>query len=627
MDIILLIGVLVTVGTIIPVITQMKHHPRGLIICFFAEMWERFSYYGMRALLIYYVTQHFLFSDDRANEQYGSYTTLVYLLPLVGGIVGDRWLGTRKAILFGGILLVCGHLGMALEGTPNQQTLIYKGATYEFVDSGKKTDAGKKQLALKIGDKTYEYGPNKDGGLEVKGLEANAPIPSVMEKGSYELGVKSATPWAQNAFFLSISLIIMGVGFLKANISTIVGQLYKDKDPRRDAGFQLYYYGINLGAFWATILCGALGQKVGWWAGFGLAGVGMTLGLVLFMGGKKYLEGNGEPPNPAALKEKIGGIINREALIYLCGILAVPLIYFIVQKNELVGKALGFGSASVLAYVIFNMVTKLKKEENFRLALAMLLTLGSVVFFTLFEQAGSSLSLFAERNSSMNILPAPFALELFGKQIAFASAEQLSMLKNLQPNHILVNMGITPAQTQSFNAGFILIFAPIFSALFTFMGRKQIDPDPVKKFAFGMICVGLGFLVLVWGKGAADSAFRLPLIFLFVTYLFHTWGELALSPVGLSQQTKLSPPFLASTMMAIWFLGSSAAQFVAGIIAKMASTETVGGAVLDNHAALETSIKTFQTIGMWGIYIGIGFFVLSFFVSKWAYGANDTTAE
>ena len=625
MDIIFLIGILVTVATIIPVITQMKHHPKGLIVCFFAEMWERFSYYGMRALLIYYVTSHFLFQDERASQQYGSYTTLVYLLPLVGGIVADRWLGTRKAIVFGGLLLVAGHFGMAFEGKPNQQTLIYQGATYEFVDTGAKNTDGKKVLALQIGGKNYEYGPNKDGGMEVKGLPEAAPVPAVMPKGTYELGIKSATPWAEQAFFLSISLIIMGVGFLKANISTIVGQLYQDKDPRRDAGFQLYYYGINLGAFWATIACGALGQKVGWWAGFGLAGVGMLLGLVLFVGGKKYLEGKGEPPNLDALKAKVGGILSRENLIYLCGILAVPLVFFIVQRNELVGRALAIGSAAVLGYVFYCM-RKLTKVENFRLLLAMLLTIGSVVFFTLFEQAGSSLSLFAERNSSMNILPAPFALDMFGKQFAFASAEQLAAL-SLQSGHVWVNMGITPAQTQSFNAGFILIFAPVFSALFTYLGRKQIDPDPVKKFAFGMVCVGLGFLVLVWGKGTADSVFRLPLMFLFITYLFHTWGELALSPVGLSQQTKLSPPFLASTMMAIWFLGSAAAQFIGGIIASHASTETVGGTVLDPQAALETSMKTFQTIGMWGIYIGVGFFVLSFFVSKWAYGANDTTAE
>ncbi|MCA0372667.1 MAG: MFS transporter [Proteobacteria bacterium] len=626
MDIILLIGVLVTVGTIIPVITQMKNHPRGLIICFFAEMWERFSYYGMRALLIYYVTSHFLFQDERASHQYGSYTTLVYLLPLVGGIVADRWLGTRKAIVFGGLLLVAGHFGMAFEGKPNQQTLIYQGNTYEFVDSKAKKEGAKKELVLKVGDQTYQYGPNKEGGLEVQGLPKDAPIPSIMPKGTYELSVKSETPWAEKAFFLSISLIIMGVGFLKPNISTIVGQLYPDKDPRRDAGFQLYYYGINLGAFWAAILCGLLGQKVGWWAGFGLAGFGMLLGLVLFMGGKKHLEGKGEPPAPTALKEKVGGIISRENLIYACGLLGVTLVFFIVQRNELVGRALAAGSIAVLAYVFYSM-RNLTKQENFRLLLALLLTLGSVVFFTLFEQAGSSLSLFAERNSSMNILPAPFAIEMFGKQFAFASSEQLALLKNLRPDHILVNMGIAPAQTQSFNAGFILIFAPIFSAIFTYLGRKQIDPDPVKKFAFGMVCVGLGFLILVWGKGAADSAFRLPLIFLFLTYLFHTWGELALSPVGLSQQTKLSPPFLASTMMAIWFLGSAAAQFVGGIIAGHASTETVGGVVLDNQDALETSLKTFQTIGMWGIYIGIGFFILSFFVSKWAYGANDTNAE
>ena len=622
--IVIIIGLIITILTAIPVFIQMRHHPRGLVICFMAEMWERFSYYGMRALLIYYVTTHFLFPDARANEQYSSYTTLVYLLPLVGGVLADRYLGTRKAIIFGALLLVAGHFSMAFEGKPNQQTLEYKGQTYEFVKN--EADKSSTRKLIQIGDKQFEYKAGGEGAIEIVGLPSDAPLPAKIEKSEYKLGVKSSTPWAEKVFYLAISLIIMGVGFLKANISSIVGQLYKDKDPRRDAGFQLYYFGINLGAFWATILCGYLGQNVGWWAGFGLAGVGMLAGLLFFVLGQPLLEGKGMPPSPEKLKEKVLGVVSVEKFIYICAFIGLPVVWLLVQNNKAVGYGLGIGSLAVLVYVFYTMFTKLSREENFRLGLALLLTAGSVVFFTLFEQAGSSLSLFAERNTNLNILPSPITIALMGKQFVFASAEQFKALQGLV-NPVWIDTEITAAQTQSFNAGFILIFAPIFSAIFTYLGTHRIDPDPVKKFSFGLLNVGFGFLILVWFAGSADSAFKMPLIFLFLTYLFHTWGELALSPVGLSQQTKLSPPFLISTMMAIWFLGSAAAQFVAGIIAKLAATETVGGEVLDPQAALQTSLKTFNLIGWWGIGIGVGFFILSFFVRKWDFGANDTTSE
>ncbi|WP_155908519.1 peptide MFS transporter [Asticcacaulis sp. YBE204] len=618
LNIVLFVGILITLITVPTVLIQMRKHPKGLFVCFFAEMWERFSFYGMRGLLIFYLTQHFLFNDDKANDMYASYATLVYLLPLVGGLVADRWIGTRRAIIFGGLLLVAGHFGMGLEGKANIQTLTYQGATYEFV---RETDSPSAPLKLKVGDATYDYATSTTG-MEIKGLPAGSALPTVLPTGGYELGKKVVTPWAEHAFYLSLGLIVMGVGFLKPNISTIVGQLYPEKDPRRDSGFQLYYFGINLGSFWAAILCGYLGQTVGWWAGFGLAGVGMLAGLLWFILGKGMLQGKGEAPYPEKLTQKVGGI-TKEHLIYILGILGVPVIYFVVQRHTIVGMALGIGAFGILAYVITTMVTKLTKVENFRLGLAMILSLSSVVFFTLFEQAGSSLNLFSERNTNLTVLADPVIWTMLGKTFVMASSEQLAAL-TLAPGYVWIDGGLTASQTQSFNAGFILIFAPIFAAIFTFLGNRGKDPDPVKKFAFGLAMAGLGFLVLVWGKGFADGAFRLPLVFLLLTYLFHTWGELALSPVGLSQQTKLSPTILVSTMMAIWFLGSSGAHFLAGIIAKMASTETVGGQVLDAGAALNTSLQTFSLIGWWGVGLGAFLFVLSFFISKWAYGANDT---
>ncbi|WKL56907.1 oligopeptide:H+ symporter [Asticcacaulis sp. ZE23SCel15] len=621
-NIVIAAGVIITILTAIPVVMQMRNHPKGLFVLFFAEMWERFSYYGMRALLIFYLTKHFLFSDEKASQQYASYTTLVYLLPLIGGLMADKYLGTRKAIVFGAILLVLGHGGMALEGSPNVQTLTHQGATYEFVREGSHMS----NPLLKVGDDAYAVAPTKSGGIEIVGLPAGSVLPPVLESGSFETGVKKITPWAEHAFFLSISLIIMGVGYLKPNISSIVGQLYPDKDPRRDSGFTLYYYGINLGGFWAAILCGLLGETYGWGYGFGLAGLGMLAGLVVFVLGKPWLQGNGEPPVPEQLKKPVAGPISQEWLIYGISILALPVIYFMVQRNTLVGWVLLASSVAIIGYVIMMMVTKFSREENFRLGLAFVLIFASVIFFTLFEQAGSSLNLFAGRNTNLNLIDAPVIFNLLGQSVVLATPAQLAAL-TVPTGYIFVDMTLTASQVQSFNSGFILIFAPVFAAVFTFLGRRGADPDPVKKFSFGLVNVGLGFMLLVWGANFADGAFQVPLMFLALTYLLHTWGELALSPVGLSQITKLSPPVIVSTMMAIWFLASSAAQYLAGIIAGLTSTETVGGQVLDQEAALKSSLDVFWTIGLWGVGLGAGLFVLSFFIKHWSYGANDTTSE
>ena len=304
----------------------LRNHPKGLqFVLFFAEMWERFSYYGMRGLLIFYLTQHFLFDDKSAQGEYGAYTSLVYLLPLIGGFVADRWLGTRKAVAFGAVLLVAGHFAMGIEGKPAVQTLQYGGAKYEFVSTGRMEGC---QSCLKVGSGCYQVGPVGDGGLAIKGMPAGGPLPQALAKGSYEFAVEKRDPVTANIMYLALSLIIMGVGFLKANISSIVGQLYGADDPRRDPGFTLYYYGINLGAFWASLICGWLGVHVGWWAGFGLAGVGMAAGFVVFTLGKPLLEGKGEPPNPERLKKPLIGPINTEWGIYLlAGLAGVGVVW------------------------------------------------------------------------------------------------------------------------------------------------------------------------------------------------------------------------------------------------------------------------------------------------------------
>lgn len=586
MNLVEIVGLIIVLVTFVPVFLQLRAHPRGLFVLFFAEMWERFSYYGMRGLLIFYLTQHFLFDDKQAQGQYAAYTSLVYLLPLVGGLLADRFLGMRKAIAFGALLLVAGHGAMAIEGAPATQVLTYQGAKYEFVVHGR---ADGREVKLKVGAGEYAFGANEAGGLEFKGLPANAPIPAVLAKGSYELSVVKGPKIYQDIMFLALSLIIMGVGFLKPNISSIVGQLYPENDPRRDAGFTLYYYGINLGAFVAAIVCGRLGQEVGWWAGFGLAGIGMAAGWVAFMLGKPMLEGKGEPPNPEHLAKPLFGPLNREWLIYILGVAGVGIIWVLVQQNAYVGAMLGLGSVCVLSYLAWFMATKCTAVERSRMILALVLIAASVIFFVLFEQAGSSLNQFADRNTQLT-LPGGSAM--------------------------------TAAQTQSFNSGFILLFAPAFAALWAFLGRRNLDPSAPMKFSLALMQVGIGFLILVAGVKFADGAYKVPLIFLAVAYMLHTTGELFLSPVGLSQMTKLSAPAVVSTIMAVWFLASSWAQYLGGMVANLTATETVAGQVLDPKGALETYASVFQTIGIWSVGLGILMAIASPWLKKLAHGVK-----
>lgn len=598
-DIVVAGGLVVTAITVIPVFWQLRQHPRGLHILFFAEMWERFSYYGMRGILIFYMTQHFLFGDERAQGQYGAYTSLVYLMPLIGGFLADRYLGNRKAIAFGALLLVGGHFMMAVEQAPATQTLTYQGAAYEFAAEGRQNE---RQTWLVVDGERYEYGPAEGGGIAIEGLPAGSALPSVLPAGSYEMGVANAAQsflgtglTYVDIFYLALALIIMGVGFLKANISSIVGQLYTQDDPRRDSGFTLYYFGINLGAFWASILCAGLGAEFGWGYGFGLAGVGMLFGflvftrrrLLFFLPGPPQLPDNvGQPPNPELLKKGLIGPINREWIIYLLGFAGVALAWWLVQREQVVNWALLVCAILVILYFMVYMFAKCTVIEAQRIILALILIAAATVFWTLFELAGTALNQFAERNTQL-------------------------------PSDGFVS--VTAGQTQSFNAGFILIFAPIFAAIWAFLEKRKADPNDALKFALGLVQVGAGFLVLVWGAQFADDSYRVPLVFLVLLYLLHTTGELCLSPVGLSAMTKLAPAAIVSTMMATWFLSSSGAQALGAQIAKLTAAETVGGQVLDPGAALRTYVEVFQMLGVGAIGIGAALGIASIWLRKLAH--------
>jgi POT family proton-dependent oligopeptide transporter len=586
MDIVFVTGLVVTFTTAVPVALQLRRHPRGLAILFFAEMWERFSYYGMRGLLIFFLTQQFLMDDKAASAGYGAYTALVYLMPLIGGVLADRLLGTKKAVAFGALLLVAGHLAMAFEGRPAVQVLTYQGANYEFVAKGRAED---RQVKLQVGDGAFDYAATPDGGLQIKGLPAAAPLPSILPKGAFKLSVRDDNPLFRNIMYLALALIIMGVGFLKANISSIVGQLYPKDDPRRDPGFTLYYYGVNVGAFWAAIACGWLGQRIGWWAGFGAAGVGMLLGYAVFMVGQPMLEGHGAPPDPERLKRPLLGPLSTEHVIYLLSFVGVAAIFFVVQSSGLVGVLLGAGTVIVLGYLVWYMATQCDRVERERMMLALVLIVGSVVFWALYEQGGSSLNQFAERNVDL---------------------------------HLWAGQSMTAAQAQSFQGAGILLLAPVISALWAWLGGRGLDPNPVAKFAVGLLMVGASFFVIVFGARFAGPDFKTPLVYLAVAYIIQTTGELFLSPVGLSEMTKLAPRALISTMMATWFLGTAGAQWLAAQIAALTAADTVSGQVLDPGKSLATYNDVFLKIGVVGVAAGVLMLALSPWLKHWAHAVR-----
>lgn len=579
-------------------------HPRGLVVLFLTEMWERFSFYGMRALLVLYLTQHFLFGPSEAQGIYAAYAALVYLMPVVGGMIADKYLGSRKAVIIGAVLLVAGHFTMAFEGTGGRESVTIGDTTYQLEVDGR--DQNRRVFAVN-GDQRVEVTITPEGISTVgtaspvatgeasgtAAASASSPaiqtgpvaaaagsFPAFTATGGYTLETVRDTNVGEPILFLALSLIIVGVGFLKANISTVVGHLYDENDPRRDGGFTIFYVGINLGSVLATGACSYLGFTYGWAYGFGLAGIGMLLGLTTFILGQSWLEGRGGPPNPVALKShKILGV-PLEAVFWIGGLVAVFPVWLLMQRHALIETGLPWIAGVIFTLVVGYTVIKLKGAERSRMLVAQVLIFFSVLFWALFEQAGSSLTLFADQSTAM---PSWF------------------------------NAGYT----QMFNPGIIVIFGPIFAALWVWLAKRKLEPSTPVKFSFGLMFVGAGFLVLTWAAATqAGVDFRVPLLFLFLTYFLHTMGELCLSPVGLSMITKLSVDRVVGMMMGVWFLSSSVAHIAAGVIAKATSTDTVAGVVTSPELALQTYGSIFGTIGWTGVGVGAVLLVLSPLLKK-----------
>jgi len=438
-------------------------HPGGLYVLFFSEMWERFSFYGMRALLVFYLMKHLKYARPDALLVFATYTGLVYLTPLLGGFLADRLLGQRKAILVGGIVMALGHFAMAFE----------------------------------------------------------------------------------SMLFVALSLLIAGNGFFKPNISTMVGNLYPRGDSRRDSGYTIFYVGINLGAFIAPLACGALGEdpKYGWHYGFGLAGVGMVLGLISFLSFHRLLVGGFPPGREEAGETELTA--TDWAHVVLTSLICVGVAYGagrvfpkILPYIDYLMPVIAVSFALAVSFVFFRAATTKGTptgEEWQRIAVILVVGIFSIVFFMGSEQAGGTLNLFADAKTDRS---------LFGHR--FAS-------------------GKFPASYfQSINPLLIIVLAPLFSILWSVVDRGRFRLTSSAKMGVGLILLGLGFVVMDQAERAASGGGLVGPQWLTSVYLLFTIGEICLSPIGLSLVNKLAPPKVASLMMAIWFLCTAVANYLAG---------------------------------------------------------------
>ncbi|MFW5757353.1 MAG: peptide MFS transporter [Bacteroidota bacterium] len=457
-----------------------KGHPKALYYLFFTELWERFSYYGMRALLVLYIVRE-LYAEMgesaasiRGFEIYAAFGALVYATPVIGGMIADKYLGYRKAITNGAIMMAIGLFMMA------------------------------------VGDRFL--------------------------------------------FYAGLGFLVTGNGLFKPNISSMVGALYPQGDPRRDAGFTIFYMGINLGAFISPLACGYVAELYGRIYGFGLAGLGMIIGLIIFQIGIKNgtFAQNGAAPVTGLGKVKKYGLSNVSWSILL-SFLSVPLLTFLIYKSQFAGYLLYMMLVLVL-FIVGKSFIEISRVEREKIIAIFILAFFSTVFWAFFEQAGSTITLFADKNVDL----------------IFMNAEQ----------------------SNSINALFIILLAMPFSLLWTWLAKVKLNPYTPFKFGFGIAQLGLGFLVFAIGARFASETGMVPLSFLVIGYLLITTGELFISPIGLSMVTRLSPAKVVSFMMGVWFLSISFAQYIAGIIAQFTQREFTGsGGFLDRISEYITGLN------------------------------------
>jgi POT family proton-dependent oligopeptide transporter len=574
---------------------ELFGHPKGLYVCFGTELWERFSFNGMKYLLLLYLTKYHLFSDASGLDVLGSYAGLVYALPVIGGLIADRYLGMRKSVLFGGILLSMGHILMAVEG---HQAINYAAGTILASD-----------LTL-----------------------ANGQVLTTGTTLTESITFRDTA--ALNVFYFALALIVMGVGYLKPNISTIVGKLYSKDDPRRDSGFTIFYMGINIGSFFATIVCAYLGETYGWKYGFGAAGIGMIIGLITFMRGQKYLYGHAEPSNPEILTEKVFGPVNREWLIYIISLPCLAIIWLLVQHEPVVYFAQNlFLIVAIVSIILYSMIHQRITDNNqtaylfaaAAIALGVIALVVQVEFVTATALIGELLLYvaiaaivgfviygFKTHNSAEFGRTVVLMIMILSTVVFWALFEQSAGSMTLYADRVVDrevgNVTFTAGQFGSLNAGFIMLLAIPFAALWVWLAKRNLEPSTPVKFGLGILQAGLGFGVLVLGAQFPDQSGKIAAIWLVLAYLLHTTGELCLSPVGLSAVTKLSISRVVGVSMGTWFLATALSETVATRIGKLAAIDTSGGEAGDVASALASYTSLFEFLAYVGV--GAGLFML-----------------
>jgi len=573
-------------------------HPRQLARLFSVEMWERFGFYGMRALLVLYLVKHFLLEQYQASGIVGGYLSLVYLTPLIGGWLADYYLGSKRSVKWGALVMAAGYLMLCFGGQEARPYATIAGQRYEVqVDRGASlldsTDT--KQWLIENGQRLQIHGL-PDGSVQL--LTPAGQVASTIARQDFAPGADRSSFYVTLMLF-ALSLIVIGNGFFKPNISTIVGSLYKQGDRRRDAGFTIFYMGINIGSIGSQILCPIFADWFGWWAGFAIVVVGMLIGYAMmqFDGGR--LAGYGEPPQRSGP--------DRALLIYVVSILAAPVFWLIFRNvmntpeatagsglwgyivaTPFLGKVLFLTFlAAVVGIPVWSWKAGTRAEAQMMLA-AIILVIFNVTFWTLFEQAASSLTLFADSNTT---------LHLFG---FFVSAPQ----------------------TQNFNPITIVIFAPILSWFWLALAKRNWEPSIQVKFGIALLLVGLGFVILAWSKVTAGPDARVALWWLVLTYFLHSIAELCISPVGLSMITKLSIARVVGMMMGVWFLSISIGEYLAGAAAQAASVQTVGGQVTNPQLALESYAHTFMVGGETTMVAGVILLAISPWLRKIMHGVK-----
>jgi len=558
---------------------ELFGHPKGLYVCFFTEMWERFSFYGMKALLLLYLVKHHHFAEADGYVVVGAYGGMVYAVPLIGGLLADRFLGMRKAVVLGGILLCLGHLGMAYEG--HQAEIV--------------------------------------GG--------------VVQRDAVALGV----------FYLSLSLIISGVGFLKPNISTIVGKLYGDGDPRVDSGFTIFYAGINVGALFSSLICGYLGEVWGWGWGFGAAGVGMLAGLGMFLSGQKYLQGHAEPRDVDKLRRRVLGPLTLEWSIYLAVVLALPAIWLLMQLGRSVLYVQFALLAIWLSWLVWYIFAKCNKVQRQQMLAVAFFIAGALLFFSMYEQTYGSWLLFTEHMLTKDFFPslvitqgkpwpwcmiplilappiAAFALRIEDKRLASWMMAGIGLFGFALFMRDSIVLPQTAESLEYLPSWVLIVLTPVFGWLWPFLERRNLNPSKPIKNAIGLAFTGLSFLVLSIANATVTDAHLASVWWLLGAYVVLEIGEMCLSPIGLAAVTQLSVPTVVGFMMGAYWLATSLSEQAAALFGSFAALDIPEGTKLDVADAKLKYGALFDHMLLLGLGAAVVFLLLSPLIKRWMHG-------